>query len=188
MLIGYVTFAMFRMSIAVVLPEIRNLFGLTETQAGTLFSSLFLAILITLNLSGYLSGLMGRGVVAIAGLLLSSRGALLLGLASSYFSSLGAICLSGLGAGLFVPSLYVSMGEIMPKSRGFLVGFTNASYALGGFVGPFLSGILTSQYNWRFPMYVFGAISFFAVIAFCLLSRNCMFRKEPDLKPRTHML
>lgn len=184
MLIGYVTFAMFRMSIAVVLPEIRRLFELSETQAGALFSSLFLTMLITLNLSGYLSDRIGRRVVPVAGLLMSSLGTLLLGSSFSYLTSLGAISLSGLGAGLFISSLYALMGEIMPKSRGFLAGFANASYALGGFVGPFLSGILTSWYNWRLPLYVFGAISFFAVVSFWFLSGIPYFQKRAVTETR----
>lgn len=184
MLVGYVTFAMFRMSIAVVLPEIRSLFGLSGTQAGALFSSLFLAMLITMNLSGYLSERVGRIVVSVSGLLLCSLGVLLLGSAGSYFSSLSAIGISGLGIGLFIPSLYSSMGEIMPKSRGLLTGFTNASYALGGFVGPFLSGLLTSKYDWRLPLYVFGAISFFAVVSLWFLSRNLYFQKRAKAETR----
>jgi len=183
MLVGYIAFAMFRMSIAVVLPEIRSLFGLSGTQAGALFSSLFLAMLITMNLSGYLSERVGRIVVSVAGLLLCSLGVLLLGSAGSYFSSLSAICISGLGIGLFIPSLYSSMGEIMPKSRGFLTGFTNASYALGGFVGPFLSGLLTPALLATF-LYVFGAISFFAVVSLWFLSRNLYVQKRAKAETR----
>ncbi len=172
---------MFRMSIAVLLPSIRVLFGLDETKAGVLFSSLFLAMLITLNFSGHLSDRFGRRIVLATGLLLSLSGTLLLGSTNSYLTSFGAFCLSGVGGGLFVPSLYASMGE-MPRSRGFLTGFTNAFYALGGFLGPLLSGIITSQYNWRFPLYLFSAITLFSVVSFWVLSRNLSSQKRGTTK------
>lgn len=178
-MIGYVTFGIFRYSIPVVLDEIRTLFELTEAQTGSIMSSLLLACLLTMNFAGPLTARVGRRIVITIGITSSSFGALFLGLANSYYTSLGATFLSGLGAGFLAPSIYSLVGEMAPKSRGFLAGLINGLYvSIGGFTGPFLSGILIDQFDWRFPLYVFSAISFLTLVFFWFLSKNLPVEKQ----------
>lgn len=171
--IGYVIFGIFRFSISVVLPDIQKQFVLNETEAGALMSLLLLASLVTMNLTSHLSNRIGRKYVMTFGLFSSSLGMLLLGLANSYHISLIAAFLSGLGVGFISPSIYGLVGEMAPKSRGFLAGLINAFYgSIGGFLGPLLSGIMISQYDWRFPLCIFGAFSFLTVASFWFLSKD----------------
>lgn len=172
-MVGYVTFGVFRYSIAVVLDEIQALFGLTEAQTGGVMSSLLLACLLTMNFASPLVARVGKRVVIAIGIALSSFGSLFFGFANSYHASVGATFLSGLGAGLLAPSIYGLMGEVLPKSRGFVAGLTNGMYvSIGGFVGPFLSGILIDRFDWRFPFYVFSVISFLTLVFFSFLSKD----------------
>jgi len=156
LLIAYVSTAMSRMSISVVLPEIAKEFNLVEAQSGAFFSSLFLGTAMTLAISGYISDRFGRGITSTAGLSLISMGLLSAGYSSSYLMFLGSFFTAGLGLGIFVSSLYAVMGEILPRSRGFLTGLTNSFYGLGSFLGPWLSGVIASQYGWRMPFYILG--------------------------------
>mgnify|MGYP001030019304 FL=1 len=158
LLLAYVCSAMFRMSISVVLPEIAKEFSLVETQSGAFFSSLFLGTAMTMAIAGYLSDRLGRGVTSAAGLSLISIGILLTGYSSSYLMSLGSLFMAGLGLGIFVSSVYAVMGEILPRSRGFLVGVTNGVYAFGAFLGPWLSGNIAHHYGWRIPFYILGFV------------------------------
>ena len=159
LVLAYACAAMFRMSIGVVLPEMAKEFNLVEAQSGAFFSSLFLGTAMTMAIAGYVSDRLGRGVTCAVGLLLVSIGLLLAGYSSSYFMSLGSFFLSGLGFGIFVSSLYATMGEVLPKSRGFMVGVTNGFYALGAFLGPWLSGNIARSYGWRIPFYILGLVS-----------------------------
>jgi len=156
LVLAYVCAAMFRMSIGVVLPEMAKEFSLVEAQSGAFFSSLFLGTAMTMAIAGYVSDRLGRGVTCAGGLLLVSVGLLFAGYSGSYLMSLGSFFLSGLGFGIFVSSLYAAMGEVLPKSRGFMVGLTNSFYALGAFLGPWLSGNIARYYGWRMPFYMLG--------------------------------
>ncbi len=158
LVLAYVCAAMFRMSIGVVLPEMAKEFNLVEAQSGAFFSSLFLGTAMTMAIAGYISDRLGRGVTCGVGLLLVSMGLLSAGYSSSYLMSLGSFYLSGLGLGVFVSSLYAAMGEVLPKSRGFMVGLTNSFYALGAFLGPWLSGNVARYYGWRIPFYMLGFV------------------------------
>jgi MFS family permease len=147
---------MFRMSIGVMLPEIANDFGLLEVQSGVLISSLFLGMIMTMGIAGYVSDRLGRTITSAAGLSLMSIGLLLAGYSSSYLNTLASVFIAGLGVGVFTSSLYTVMGEVLPKSRGLLAGVANGCYALGGFIGPWLTGSILSYYGWRIPFYIFG--------------------------------
>jgi len=149
---------MFRMSIGVILPNMAEEFSLVEVQSGAFFSSLFLGTTMTMAIAGYVSDRLGRGVTSTAGLSLISIGLLLTGYSSSYLMSLGSLFIAGLGVGIFVSSLYAVMGEVLPRSRGFLVGVTNGVYASGAFLGPWLSGNIARYYGWRIPFYIFGLV------------------------------
>ena len=158
LLLGYVCTAMFRMAIGVVLPDIAKEFNLVEAQSGAYLSSLFLGTVMTMAIAGYVSDRLGRGLTSSAGLSLVSIGLLLTGYSSSYLMSLGSLFIAGLGLGIFVPSLYAVTGEALPRSRGLLVGATNSFYALGAFLGPWLSGNIANYYGWRIPFYIFGLV------------------------------
>jgi len=149
---------MFRMSIGVILPKMAEEFSLVEVQSGAFFSSLFLGTTMTMAIAGYVSDRLGRGITSAAGLSLISIGLLLTGYSSSYLMSLGSLFTAGLGVGIFVSSLYAVVGEVLPRSRGFLVGVTNGVYAFGAFLGPWLSGNIARYYGWRIPFYIFGLV------------------------------
>ena len=160
MLVAYVCTSMFRMSISVVLPEMAREFNLIEAQSGAFFSSLFLGTAMTMAIAGYVSDRLGRGITSTVGLSLISLGLLLAGYSNSYSMSLSSFFIGGLGLGIFVSSLYAAMGEILPRSRGFLTGLTNGFYAFGAFLGPWLSGNIANSYGWRMPFYILGLAGF----------------------------
>jgi MFS family permease len=160
MLVAYVCTSMFRMSISVVLPEMAREFSLIEAQSGAFFSSLFLGTAMTMAIAGYVSDRLGRGITSAVGLSLISLGLLLAGYSNSYSMSLSSFFIGGLGLGIFVSSLYAAMGEILPRSRGFLTGLTNGFYAFGAFLGPWLSGNIANSYGWRMPFYILGLVGF----------------------------
>ncbi len=178
-LAGYVIVGAFRFSISVLLPELQKSFELTGTQTGIIMSSLLLGTLIILNLASVLSNRVGRRAVIATGLTFNSLGMLLLGIANSYYVFVGATFLAGAGTGLLAPSIYGLIGEITAKSRGFLVGIINALYAaVGGFIGPFLAGVLTGEFGWRISPYIFSASSFLAAIIFWVLSKDSQIEKQ----------
>lgn len=164
--LGYVCYAMLRLSIGVMLPKIANEFSLTELQSGAFVSSLFVGMTVTMGIAGYISDRLGRTTASTAGLSLMSMGILLTGYSNSYLNASVSIFITGLGVGVFTPSMYAALGEILPKSRGFLIGVANSCYAIGGFMGPWFAGIILSHFSWRAQFYIFGLIG--VPIAFAL--------------------
>ena len=183
--LGYVCYAMLRLSIGVMLPEIANEFSLGELQSGAFVSSLFVGMTVTMGIAGYISDRLGRTTASTAGLSLMSMGILLTGYSNSYLNASVSIFITGLGVGVFTPSMYAALGEILPKSRGFLVGVANSCYAIGGFMGPWFAGIILSHFSWRAQFYIFGLIG--VPIAFALWfsgvrTPRAMTNREPTEK------
>lgn len=158
LILGYVTMAFFRSSVGVLLPSIAHEFSLVELQSGAFAAALFVGMIATAGFAGYVSDRVGRTIASTAGLFLMSTGFLLTGFSSSYLFALTSTFISGLGAGVVVPSVYAALGESLPESRGLLTGFANGCYAFGGFVGPWFTGIVLSSYGWRLPLYIFGLV------------------------------
>jgi len=176
---------MLRLSIGVMLPEIANEFSLGELQSGAFVSSLFVGMTVTMGIAGYISDRLGRTTASTAGLSLMSMGILLTGYSNSYLNASVSIFITGLGVGVFTPSMYAALGEILPKSRGFLVGVANSCYAIGGFMGPWFAGIILSHFSWRAQFYIFGLIG--VPIAFALWfsgvrTPRAMTNREPTEK------
>jgi len=150
---------MLRMSIGVMLPEIAKEFSLSELQSGAFISLLFVGMTVTMGFAGYVSDRLGRITASTAGFCLMLIGILSSGYSNSFLTASISIFVTGLGVGVFTPSVYAAIGEVLPKSRGFMVGAANAAYAVGGFLGPILAGIILSYFNWRAQFYIFGLLA-----------------------------
>jgi len=149
LLVGYVLFAMFRTVVGVVLPGISSEFALNNVEAGVLVSSAMLSQALATVMVGHISGIAGRGRSLFLGYLLLASGMVLTSLAPNYPVCLLVFSVSSFGAGVFVASLYAFVGEMLPRSRGLLLGVTNGVFALGGFAGPWLAGAILELHTWR---------------------------------------
>ncbi|MEM2902644.1 MAG: MFS transporter [Candidatus Bathyarchaeia archaeon] len=158
-LLGYLVFAMFRLSIGVIIPEVMREYQVEEAMGGLTLSSLLGAMALMTVLGGHVSDRVGKKKAMASGLTLMACGILLGGYPTGYVGLLSSMFVTGAGSGAFTAALFAFAGDIMPKSRGSLVGLTNSFYALGGLVGPWLSSILIASINWRFPFYLMGAMA-----------------------------
>jgi len=169
-LCGYVLFAMFRTISGVVLPRISGEFVLSDGEAGLLISSAMLSTAVSMALVGHISNTVGREKSLLLGYLLLTSGIVLTGFTPSYISCMLTFAIASFGAGILVSTLYALVGDVLPRSRGFMLGFTNGLFALGGFIGPWLAGNILELHNWREVFKILGSVAVPVLVVLLFLS------------------
>ena len=84
-LISYIAFSMFRLSLGVALPEIMKEFLINETLAGILYSASFYSSALLLLPAGYLADLYGREKMLFIGYLILTVGVFCSSISPRYF-------------------------------------------------------------------------------------------------------
>jgi len=164
LLLGYVTFSMFRLSLGVALPDIMAELSISELWAGVLYSAPLWSTATLLTPAGYLADRFERKNVLLFGYLLLGLGMVGLSFSSNYTNTLAFLALAGCGAGVLVPPYYSLVGELLKDVRGFAVGLAAGVYNIGGLIGSILVGFFVSLHLWRLAYLII------AVAVFCMLA------------------
>lgn len=139
-----------------VLPLIQREWGLTNTQAGLIYSSYqagyIILVVILSTLTDYVNT---KKIYVLSALWAGAAGILFALLARGFVSALVLRCLTGFGlAGTYMPGMKMVSARFMPEERGFAVGRYVGAFSLGTALSLFLTGILTRFFNWRTAMFV----------------------------------
>ncbi len=169
---GYFVFAMFRLSFGVVLAEITPLLEISKVEGGLLVSSNMAVMAVTAFFSGRLTDRLGFRAINSTGLLIFSAGMLLASQAKNFLAIAATVALSGFGAGMMVPSLYVGIGRYSSSSRASVLGFANLTYSMGGFFGPWAAGIIIIAYGWPSVYFLLASLGFLVSLPRILLTRS----------------
>ena len=184
--IGYFVLAMFRLSIGIIIPEVMSEFKITETFGGALLSSFLCAIAIMVIYGGRISDRFGKKITISIGSTIASFGIILGSYSNGYWILVISFFIAGTGAGIFIAGLYGFVGETIPSMRGTLLGFTISSFAIGGFIGPFVSAIFILKFGWRSPFQFIGILilllSIFSWLNVKGEFRKSLFNKEPKTR------
>ncbi len=164
LLLSYVSFSMFRLSLGVALPDIMVELSINELWAGVLYSAPLWSTAILLTPAGYLANKFGRRNALLFGYLLLGLGIMGLAFSSNYTNTIAFLTLAGCGAGVLVPSYYSLVGELLRGVRGFAIGLAAGVYNLGGLIGSILVGFFVSLHLWRLAYLIL------AFIVFCMLA------------------
>jgi len=133
-----------------LLPYFRQLFLASESQVSLTVSATILAVAVTAPFIGVIAERKGRKKVIVPSLLLLTLPTALC--ATSH--SLRALIFWRFMQGIFVPGVIaVMLAYINEEWEGRGVGRAMAAYVsgtvMGGFLGRFLSGLITTHWNWR---------------------------------------
>jgi predicted MFS family arabinose efflux permease len=167
-----------------LLPALRVEFHTGEAAVGATISALTFACALAAPFVGPLADALGRKRVIVSAIL---------GLALVTFAAAGAQTLHTLLVwrfvqGLFMPAVFaVTLAyiaeEFPPSVGGRAVGAYIAGNVLGGFLGRYVTALITDRWDWHAAFVVLGAMNLIgAAIVFTLLPRARRFTREPSAR------
>lgn len=162
-----------------VLPTIKSVLGLTQTQVGLLITAFSVPAGIAIAFAGFLSDRLGRKAVIAPALIIYGIGGLLAGaaalfLAKPYLGILGGRVIQGIGAAGTAPVAMALAGDIFQsKERSKALGLLEASNGLGKVVSP-VFGALAALITWFTPFFAYAILAFPAAVMIWFLV------KEPE--------
>ncbi len=161
------TYALFRFSTGVIIPDFERVYGVSDPIAGLLVSASIGCITLGVILAGYLAAKYGELRAIIVGLILFS-----IPIAGLTFSSglpeFSLLFLVGaVGGGIMTTPTYSLAASVLSKRKGTAISFVTASFNGGGLVGPALAGVMIAAYGWPSPFSALGVIG--AAVCFLFL-------------------
>jgi MFS family permease len=145
-------------TLGILLPEVRATLGLSEVEAGALFSAIFVVASVASPNAGWLIDRIGWKVVLLIGLTLLALGFALAALSSVYPVTLLLLGIAGVGYGFTTPASFALMSELLPGKRGLAMGIASFSYGVGTLAGPLLASLVTVAAGWRASFLAVGLI------------------------------
>jgi MFS family permease len=162
--------AMTVVTLGIVLPEIRASLRLSEVQAGSLFSVLFVSASLASLVGGRLADRAGRFTVVLSGLALLALAGLI-AFTDVYAMALVFLGVAGVGYGFASVGLYALLSDLLPARRGLGTGLLSVTYGTGALVGPLLASATTTAAGWRAAFVAVGAIGLAMIVLQALCRR-----------------
>ncbi|WP_436347245.1 MFS transporter [Natronorubrum sp. FCH18a] len=153
-------------------------FGLTTAQLGLLVTAIYLPTLFLQIPLGELVDRIGAKRILVGGLLVTSLGVTLSGLATSYWLLLAFAFLSGIGQSVFHPADYAFLGSVTDGEN---QGKAFSLHTFGGFAGfaaaPVLLGGIGIRYGWQTALFAAGSLGF-VYAAVLLVTAAPVYRRQ----------
>lgn len=155
-----------RMAYPVLLPYLREAYGLGLTTAGFLLTVLWLAYAVGQLPGGILADRLGEGTILVVSSLISAVTLAVVAVASSAPVVYLATACFGFGTALYGVARFTILSDVFPNNDGTAVGVTMAAGEVGNAILPLAAGAIAAAIAWQFG---FGlAVPVFALVA-CLL-------------------
>lgn len=140
--------------VSTALPRIVQDLGHTNLYAWVA-TSFLLASTVSLPLAGRLADMVSPKYVLIVAAFVFLGGSALSGLSHTMYQLILFRGIQGLGAGAIFAVASTSIGLMFPpRERGRVQGLFGAVFGLASVVGPYLGGLLTDSFSWRYVFYV----------------------------------
>jgi len=165
LLVSYVLMAADRYLFPVLAPDVRKAFGFSLSNTGLLSTIFTLGLGLAGLPTGYLLARFSRKTVLLIGIAIFSSATALTTIASGFFSMLVFLAAQGIGMSMLATSMFALAANYFSKNRTAAIGSVNFCYGIGGFLGPYLTGILRTNYGtWHAPMLYFGAFGLVMIV------------------------
>lgn len=151
-------------SFSVMLPAIKEAFGINPVQVGALITVRTLASGLASLPGGIISDYFRhhRGRLMMVCMIVFALGWFIVGISPVYgLLIVGIIALAIAGSVWHLPSV-AELGVQFAKTRGTSMAVFGAGGSIGDIIGPMITGVLLGYLSWR------GIISIYAIIPFCM--------------------
>jgi EmrB/QacA subfamily drug resistance transporter len=149
----------------VLLPDMVDELGLTQTDAqwiNSIYSLVFAALLITV---GLLSDRHGRRLLFLLGIVIFLVGSLASGAAQDPSLLIGARAIQAVGASMMLPSSIAVINVLFEgRQRAIAFGLWGAVFGGAAALGPLLGGFLAEYFSWRWAFLINIPIGIIAAI------------------------
>ncbi len=146
-----------RTAFGILLPNIRDAFGLSNTGVLTMLALIGLGSLLLQLPIAWWADTGNRVVITLLGAMVWAGFSVLTGAATVLWVLVVARCGSGVGAAVVAPTHNSLLSDYYAVDRRTSVfSFHRAANVVGQFVGPLLAGVLAYAYGWRAPFLVFA--------------------------------
>lgn len=159
-----------QMTYPMLLPHIREAYGLDLTTAGLLLSVLFLAYGTGQLPGGLLADRVGEGNIMVVSTLLAAATLALVVIANSVPMLFVATALFGLGTALFAVARFTALADLFPDQLGAATGVTLAAGDVGNSLLPPLAGFVAIALIWQFsfgiaiPLFLLVSVALWATV------------------------
>jgi MFS transporter, Spinster family, sphingosine-1-phosphate transporter len=180
-LINFVNFAD-RQVLNPLVPLLRQHFGVTDTQLGSLQWVLLVVLAVASIPSGYLADRFNEPKIISFGVLFWSLAAIASGLAPTFAVLFVARGLVGVGEAVYAPAAQSMISDSFSKEHRALAQSIFASgMLLGGVSGLVLGGVMGERHGWQHAFFVVGIIGIIPGLTAIKL-------KEPPRGPRSEVV
>ena len=160
----------------VALPRMQGTLSATQDEMGWVLTSYIVAAAITIPLTGWLAGELGRRKVFLVSIFIFTVASALCGVATSLYQIVLFRFLQGVGGAALVPLSQAVLFDINPpKDFGRAMAIWGIGVTMGPILGPALGGWLTDNYSWRWVFYInlpIGVLAFAGLFFTMPESRN----------------
>jgi MFS family permease len=180
-LINFVNFAD-RQVLNPLVPLLRQHFGVTDTQLGSLQWVLLVVLALASIPSGYLADRFNEPKIIAAGVLFWSIAAIASGLAPTFAFLFVARGLVGIGEAAYAPAAQSLISDSFPKeNRALSQSIFASGMILGGVAGLALGGVMGERHGWQHAFIVVGILGVIPGLTALKL-------KEPPRRPRSEVV
>jgi MFS family permease len=162
-----------------VFPQLRAVFGLSNTEFGLLMSVISIGLFLQLPV-GSLVDRWGAKHVFVGGTALTAVGVLIAGFATSYAGLLAGAVVSGVGQAAFHPADYALLGAVASEAH---EGKSFSVHTFGAYLGfgtaPLAVGGIAARTDWSTALLTVGAAGV-VYAAFAALTLDPAYRRKLD--------
>jgi MFS transporter, DHA1 family, inner membrane transport protein len=172
LLVSYVLMAADRYLFPVLAADVRRAFGFSLRNTGLLSTIFTLGLGLGGLPTGYLLTRFSRKTVLLIGIATFSGATALTTVAVGFLSMLVCLAAQGIGMSMLATSMFALAANYFSGNRATAIGSVNFCYGIGGFLGPFLAGVLRTSYGtWHAPMLAAGGFGFVMIVVIAVTVR-----------------
>ena len=162
-------YGFFRFSVGFLVPKLEAIYSINDVVAGTIVSASVGFVAIGVFLSSHSSRRYGDRPTIVVGLLIFTVCIGAIAIPDNLYEFSALFFLASFGGGLVIPGTYSLVGRMLPRRRGFAVGFVTSAYNLGGLVGPPLVTFVLVNYGWSGSFVTFSVVGFASLLLFYVI-------------------